>query len=142
MVLGPGSLFTSVISNLLVKDIAAAILRTKAKRVYVCNIMTQPGQTDGFDAADHVRAIIKYLGGSGLDCVLLNNTVPTQAILDRYGKEGAQLVVPGEVDNLGVEIVRADLVEDLDNKRVLWEKQDLLRHNPDKLAEWIVKQRD
>jgi len=142
IVLGPGSLFTSVISNLLVRDIAGAIRRSKAKKIYICNIVTQPGQTDGFDAADHVRAIIKYLGGSGLDCVLLNSTLPSQAILDRYGKEGAQLVPPGDVDELGVEIVRADLVEDLDNKRVLWEKQDLLRHDPDKLAEWIVKQRD
>ena len=139
--LGPGSLFTSVISNLLVRDIANAIVRSKAKKVYVCNIVTQPGQTDGFDAADHVRAIQKYLGGP-IDCVLLNGTVPPAAIIERYEKDGAQLVVPGDVDKLGVEVVRADLVEDLDNKRVLWEKQDLLRHDPEKLADWIIKLSD
>jgi len=141
IVLGPGSLFTSVISNLLVRDIANAIVRSKAKKVYICNIATQPGQTDRFDAADHVRAIQKYLGGP-LDAVLLNDTVLPRSILERYEKDGAELVVPGDVDSLGVEVVRADLVENLDAKRVLWEKQDLLRHDPEKLAEWIVKMAD
>ena len=137
IVLGPGSLFTSVISNLLVRDITQAIQRSRAMRVYLCNIVTQPGQTDGFDAADHVRAILKYLGG-GLDCVLLNNTIPPREILDRYEQEGARIVMPGDVDSLGVRVVKADLVEDIDNRRVLWEKQDLLRHDPEKLAEHII----
>jgi len=141
IVLGPGSLFTSVISNLLVRDISNAILRSKAKKVYICNIVTQPGQTDNFDAADHVRAITKYLGGP-IDCVLLNDKVLPPALLDRYEKEGARLVVPGEIASLGVDIVRADLVENLESKRVLWEKQDLLRHDPDKLAECIIKLSD
>lgn len=142
VVLGPGSLFTSVISNLLVKDIAAAICRTKAKRLYVCNMVTQPGQTDGFDAADHVRAIMKYLGGGGLDCVLLNDALPSNETLQRYAEEGAEIVVSGDVDDLGVEVIRTDLVEDLDHKRVLWEKQDLLRHDPSKLSDCIIKLSD
>jgi len=142
VVLGPGSLYTSVISNLLVKDVANAILHTNAKRVYVCNIVTQPGQTDGFTAGDHVRTILKYLGEGSLDYVLLNNIVPPEDMLERYAKEGAELVVPGDVDSLGVKVVRADLVEDLEHKRVLWEKQDLLRHDPEKLAEWIIKLSD
>ncbi|NQT19422.1 MAG: uridine diphosphate-N-acetylglucosamine-binding protein YvcK [Planctomycetes bacterium] len=139
VVLGPGSLFTSVISNLLVKDIAAAIRHTKAKSLYVCNIVTQPGQTDGFDAADHVRAIFKYIGDGGVDYVLLNDNIPSDEILQRYADEGAELVVPGDVDGLGVQIIRADLVEDIQNKRALWEKQDLLRHDPAKLADAIIK---
>jgi 2-phospho-L-lactate transferase/gluconeogenesis factor (CofD/UPF0052 family) len=104
--------------------------------------MTQPGQTDGFDAADHLRAVLKYLGGSGIDCVLLNNTIPPKEILERYRQEGAELVVPGDIDSLGVDVVRADLVEDLEAERVLWEKQDLLRHDPAKLAEQIIKLSD
>ena len=142
IVLGPGSLFTSVVSNLLVKDIANAITRSKAKRVYVCNIMTQMGQTDGFDAADHVRAILKYVGEGGLDCVLLNDTFPSKDVLERYEKEGAEVVVPGDIDSLGLEIVRTDLVENTENKRALWEKQDFLRHDPEKLAECIIKLSD
>jgi len=142
VVLGPGSLFTSVISNILVKDIANAILRTKAKRVYVCNIVTQPGQTDGFDAADHVRTVLKYLGEGGIDCVLLNGTLPPKEMLERYAKESAALVGPGDVDSLGIEVVRADLFENMENKRALWEKQDLLRHDPEKLAECIMKLSD
>jgi len=138
IVIGPGSLYTSVISNLLVPALPQAIRSSKAKKVYVCNIVTQPGQTDGYTCADHIGAIERYLGERVLDAVLVNSNVPPPNILDRYRSEGADLVrVDDKIANHRVRIVLDDLVEDLDQRRILWEKQDLLRHDPEKLAELI-----
>ena len=138
IVIGPGSLYTSVISNLLVPAIPEAIRSSKARKVYVCNIVTQPGQTNGYGCADHLAAVERYLGEGVLDGVLVNSNVPPQAILDRYHEEGAELVRVGDgISGHRVQIILDDLVENLDHKRILWEKQDLLRHDPDKLAALI-----
>ncbi|MBM4046243.1 MAG: uridine diphosphate-N-acetylglucosamine-binding protein YvcK [Planctomycetes bacterium] len=140
IVLGPGSLYTSVISNLLVRGIPEAIRRSKAKKVYVCNIVTQPGQTDGYTAADHVKAITRYLGDGILDCAIVNRHVPKEEVMKRYRSESAEIAsVTSALDALGVPVREADLVEDLDQGRVLWEKQDLLRHDPDKLGDAICR---
>ena len=142
IILGPGSLFTSVITNLLVGGITRAIRSSNARVIYVCNIVTQPGQTDGFSAADHVRALQKYLGDGVLDYVLLNNAVPPPEILKRYEAAGAGLIVPdAEVRQMGPQVVENDLVEDITAGRMLWEKQDLLRHDPEKLAHIIMELR-
>lgn len=142
IVIGPGSLYTSVITNLLVKGITRAIRKSNARVIYICNIVTQPGQTDGYTAADHVRAIQRYLGDGSPDYVLVNNKVPPDEILARYKEAGADLLLPDEdLRNLGPQIIEADLCEDLSQERVLWEKQDLLRHDPDKLARLIVELR-
>jgi len=140
IVLGPGSLFTSVITNLLVPGIRDALAQSHARKFYVCNIMTQPGQTDGFKASDHVLAIQSYLGENVLDGVLVNSSVPRQEVMESYYREGAQLVEtdPG-LHELGVPVYEADLVEEPDGKRVLWEKQDFLRHHPDKVADAICR---
>ena len=74
-----------------------------------------------------------------LDAVLVNNRMPDRAILDRYKKEGAQLVTAdAAVHEMGIRVIDADLVERMDQQRVLWEKQDLLRHDPEKLAQLII----
>ncbi len=141
MVIGPGSLYTSVISNLLVEGIADAIRLSKATIVYVCNIVTQPGQTDGYSASDHVKALMEHVGSDVLDFVLVNNKVPPPHIREAYVHEGAEMVeVDEELHKLGVRVIEADLLENLQEarKRVLWEKQDLLRHDPVKLARTIV----
>ena len=110
--------------------------------IYICNIVTQPGQTDGYTAADHVRAVQKYLGDGALDYVLVNNHVPPHGDPARYEEAGAHLVLPDDdLRALGPQIIEADLVEDLTQERVLWEKQDLLRHDPDKLARIIMELR-
>lgn len=138
IVIGPGSLYTSVISNLLVPAIPEAIAASKAKKVYVCNIVTQPGQTDGYSCADHIDAIERYLGQGVLNAVLVNSNVPPAAILERYRAEGADLVrIDDRLASRRVQIILDDLVENLDHRRILWEKQDLLRHDPEKLAEMI-----
>ncbi len=138
IVLGPGSLFTSIISNVLVKGIAQAIKRSPAKKVYICNIVTQPGQTDGFDANKHVATIEKYLGEGVLDYVILNSGRPPDSILKRYEGDGAALVKADEYSG-GVKAVVEDVMEDISEKRILWEKQDLIRHDPDKLARVLIE---
>ncbi len=138
VVLGPGSLYTSIISNLLIGGIAQAIRQSPAKKVYVCNIVTQPGQTDGFDATDHVAAIQKYLGEGVLDFVIINSSQPPAAILKRYEEDGAELV-RHEGYSGHVTPVFEDIMENLKGKRILWEKQDLIRHHPDKLARVLIE---
>ena len=140
VVLGPGSLYTSVCANLLVPGIARAIRRTRARRVYVCNVMTQPGQTDSYSASDHVRAILEYLDGA-LDAVIVNAAQPPDGSLERYAAQGAQLVrIDPPLYELGPDIVEADVVENGAHRPVPWEKQDLLRHNPQQVANALIKQ--
>ena len=138
IVIGPGSLYTSVVANLLVPAVPEAIRSSAARKVYVCNIVTQPGQTDGYSVADHIDAVARYLGDGVLDGVLCNSNVPPESLLDRYREEGADLVrVDADISHHRVQIILDDLVENLDQRRILWEKQDFLRHDPDKLAELI-----
>ena len=140
IVIGPGSLYTSVISNLLVGGIKAALQRTKAVKIYLCNIVTQPGQTDNYTASDHIKAIIKYLGEGILDYVLVNNNFPREEIIEKYRKEDADIVALDEnleKNNVAIEVT--DLIENIEQKRVLWEKQDLIRHDPEKLADSICR---
>jgi uncharacterized cofD-like protein len=76
IVLGPGSLFTSILPNLLVRGVAEAIRRSQAAKVYVCNVATQRGETEGFDVADHVQAIERQVGAGLFDCILVNDEFP------------------------------------------------------------------
>jgi uncharacterized cofD-like protein len=140
IVIGPGSLYTSVISNLLVGGIKNALQSTKAVKIYLCNIVTQPGQTDNYTASDHIKAVIKYLGEGILDYVLVNNNFPREEIIEKYRKEDADIVALDEnleKNNVTVEVT--DLIENIEQKRVLWEKQDLIRHDPEKLADSICR---
>jgi len=140
VVIGPGSLFTSVIPNLLVPGIRDALSRSTALKVYVSNVVTQPGQTDGLSGRDHLRALLDHMDEGVLDCAVFNSEIPESAILDRYRADGADIVTAGAAAReLGVRIVEANLIEDLEEKRVLWEKQDLLRHHPDKLADAVCR---
>lgn len=95
IVLGPGSVFTSIIPNLLVCHIPEAIRRAKAKKVYVCNVMTQPGETDGFSAYDHIKAIEMHARQRIFDYVLVNTGFPSAGLSEKYRKVGSVLV---EVD--------------------------------------------
>lgn len=84
LVIGPGDLYTSVIANLLVAGVAEAIKESPAKKIYVCNLMTKPGETSGLTAEDHIREIVKYLKGDCLDYCLLSNTVLSGKALADY----------------------------------------------------------
>ncbi len=140
VVIGPGSLYTSIISNLLVGGMKEALKNTKAVKIYICNIVTQPGQTDNYTASDCVKAIIKYLGEGVLDYVLVNNNFPNDDILEKYRSEGAEIIViDKDLAKTNVKAEVTDLIENIEQKRVLWEKQDLIRHDPEKLADSICR---
>ena len=89
--MGPGSLYTSIIPNLLVNGVVDAIEKSKAPKVYICNIMTQPGETDDFTAADHLKTLINYGGKKCVDYVIANNGTIPDDIKERYLKEGSKL---------------------------------------------------
>ncbi|MBM7624205.1 gluconeogenesis factor YvcK family protein [Sporohalobacter salinus] len=131
VVLGPGSLYTSVIPNLLVSDISKAIKESEALKIYNCNIMTQPGETTDYTAADHVQALYDHVGSEIVDYVLVNNEEIPAELLAKYEEEGAK---PVEVDFKELESLDINLVE-----APLLNKEDLVRHNPHKLAEVIIK---
>jgi len=131
IVLGPGSLFTSVIPNLLVPKIADALRATDALRVYVCNVMTQPGETDGFTASDHVRAIEAHAGGRVFDYVLVNNATPAPELMERYHASGQQLVVADidRIRQMGYKVIAGNFIS----------QSDYVRHDPVRLAEAILR---
>src|SRR6056297_1237327 len=131
IVIGPGSLYTSILPNLLVKGIAAEIKKSNALKLYVCNVMTQPGETDNYTAADHAKAIIDHCGKGVFDYIILNNQQGTEELRQKYEAEGAY---PVEIDHqrlkeLGVSIVEEDLLK----------KNSYLRHDPEELAKLIYK---
>jgi uncharacterized cofD-like protein len=95
IVFGPGSVFTSIIPNLLVDGVVAAVMRSSAVKIYVCNVMTQPGETDCFKASDHIRAIVQHAGGRKLFThVLVNKMRPAADVLAKYEKYGQKFVEP------------------------------------------------
>jgi uncharacterized cofD-like protein len=112
IVLGPGSLYTSIIPNLLVKDIATHIAESDAIKVYVCNVMTQPGETDGYSVCDHIKALTAHSSEHILDyCIVNNGEVPEQ-VLKRYSGENALLVANDRknIESLGYRVVEEDFI--------------------------------
>ena len=124
IVLGPGSLYTSIMPNL-AREIEAA----NATKIYVCNVMTQPGETDGYTASAHVRALTSGAGANLCDVVIVNDELPRK-LRDVYAEEG-QLPVRIDEDQLqalGVRVVRANVISETDT----------VRHDPDRLADVVV----
>jgi uncharacterized cofD-like protein len=140
IIIGPGSLMSSVLPNIINKDINKALKETKAKIVYVCNIMTQPGQTEGFTASNHVKFLMKYLGAGVIDYMIINNEIPPNKVLKQYEDDNSFMVENDldEIRRLGIKPIVADLVEDLVERKVLWSKVSLLRHDSNKIAETIM----
>jgi len=104
IVLGPGSLYTSVLPNLLVSGLRDEIARAKAPCVYVCNIMTEPGETDNYTVADHLRVIMEHAGEDLVDAVLAAKEQIPKHVLERYWAEGADIVRgnAASVEKMGV----------------------------------------
>lgn len=130
LIFGPGSLYTSVIPNLLVKGIRDAVINSKAVKIYICNVMTQPGETDFFGAYEHVRALIDHVGVQLLDFVIVNDQEVTGEQLLQYNAEGSTPVTPDieKIRNLGITVVPARLIS----------KDDLVRHDPRKLSRVLI----
>jgi len=131
IILGPGSLYTSIIPNLLVNGIVKAINKSRAITLYVCNVMTQPGETDGYTASDHIQALKKHAPGIRIDYCLVNDTVPSHTILKKYKLEGADPVKTDviKIEEMGVKPITAALLDEI----------NLVRHDPEKLANRIMK---
>lgn len=144
IVLGPGDLYTSILSNLVIDGVSQAITKSKAKKVFVINLMTKFGQTSGFSASDFLFELYKYLNGGIIQTVLISKPLKMKKeILKRYQEEKAELVS----DDLDIsnpqprpQIVRTDLVSN-----VIYEKpksdalvRSLIRHDPDKLAKALM----
>jgi uncharacterized cofD-like protein len=137
IILGPGSLFTSILPNLLVPEIAAAIKASRAPKIYVCNVMTQPGETGGFTATDHVRALVHHIGPNVITHVLVNSGKVPAEILERYHKTGADRVAfnADELEMLGVRAIKGNFMEITDRAGA----KHVVGHNPQKLAQTIFR---
>ncbi len=132
IIFGPGSVYTSVIPNLLVEGITDAVKSSKAIKIYVCNVMTQPGETDNFTASDHLRVIAEHAPGKRLfDYALVNKEPPGHEILERYEKYGQRFVTPD------VETIRAMGYTPLAVNLI--SQTDIVRHDPARLAEAIYR---
>src|SRR3989441_7166535 len=142
--LGPGSLYTTVCACLLVPDIARAIANADGLVVYVANTTRQPGQTDTLTLSDHVRAAQDYLGGSGLDAVLVNDDPPPDHFRDHYAERGLVYLQPtaaepAPVPELGGRPVAAPIIDKWSGPRELWLKQDTIRHDPERVATALMR---
>ena len=113
ILLSMGSLYTSIMPHLICQDVVNAIRNSKAKVMYVCNAMTQPGETDNFGVSDHVKTLEKYLGKNTIDSVIVSNTVLPQEILDKYAREEEKDLVKIDYDNISkgnYEVLEDDLL--------------------------------
>lgn len=131
IILGPGSLYTSIIPNLLIKELNEAVVSSGAIKVYVCNVMTQPGETDGYSASDHVKALVSHSHPRILGyCIVNTGEIPGE-ILQRYAQQNSYLVINDrkKIENMGYRVVEDDFAI---------VKEDVIRHDPVKLAKIIL----
>jgi len=131
VVLGPGSLYTSIIPNLLIPEVRAALKETRGLVVYVCNVMTQPGETDGYTAADHLDALDRH-GISGLiDVVLVNDAAVSADLVANYQRSGARPVIVDEdrLREAGVKVTHAQVAAE----------SNVVRHDSERLAQALIR---
>jgi uncharacterized cofD-like protein len=130
ILLGPGSLYTSIIPNLLIPGIRQAINKSRVRTVLLLNLMTQPGETDGMSGLDHLKAVERFSGRGLVDAVLVNAAPIPDPLLEHYAETGSEpvRVDRAAVEALGIEIVEADLLAD----------GDFIRHDPGKLAAAVL----
>ncbi|MBI4652024.1 YvcK family protein [Candidatus Desantisbacteria bacterium] len=130
IILAPGSLYTSLLPNLIIKDISERIIKSSALKIYICNIMTQPGETNDFKASDHAKVILNHTGRNIFKYILLNNTSIKEEVRTRYKELNAEAVFPDieELKKIGIKVIQEDLLL----------KGNLVRHDPMKIAKAIV----
>lgn len=131
IVMGPGSLYTSIIPNLLVKDIVENIKKSDAIKIYICNIMTQPGETDNFSVSDHIKVLQKYGGKHIVDCVIANRGDIPKDVKEKYLGDSSELVELDrkELKSLGVEPIEATLAKT---------EKAYVKHDTEYLSEVLV----
>lgn len=131
IILGPGSLYTSVIPNLIIKGMSEAIARSKAFKIYICNVMTQSGETDDYSAGDHVKALIDHSNNDVIDACLINDAQAPVEALSRYQAEGSFPVTADveKIREMGYKVVTVDLLG----------VTDYVRHDSRKLNHALIK---
>ena len=131
IILGPGSLYTSIMPNLLVNGVAEELRKSRALKIYICNVMTQPGETDGYTASMHAEAIIKHAGRGAIDFMLVNSAPISDELREKYAAEGTLPVAVDEasINALGIGFVAADIIS----------QSDAVRHDPDKLSRNVMR---
>jgi uncharacterized cofD-like protein len=130
--LGPGSLYTSLVPNLLVREVVQTIRASSATKIYIQNIMTQPGETDHYSVAEHITALTDHCDGHLLfPNLILNSAVPSGDLLKRYEAEGAKLIRFNREDlaSMGLRIMERDVLAE----------DRVIRHDPDRLARAVLE---
>lgn len=140
ILIGPGDLYTSIIPNLLVEGVSPAIKKSKAKKIYVLNLMTKFGQTTSYKAKEHIKVLEEYLGSGVLDYVLVNKTIPKKRVLSWYEEYGEHPVEDNLSNNGKYKIVRKDLIKDIVIKKSESDelRRSIIRHDSTKLAQSIM----
>ena len=131
IILSMGSLYTSVMPHIICEDVVEAIKKSKAKVMYICNAMTQPGETDGFGVSDHINVLEQYLGKDAIDVVIASNTKISEEMLEKYETEEQKGQVPIDYKNIvksKYELIEEDLLTTVDGT---------LKHNSLKLSSVI-----
>jgi uncharacterized cofD-like protein len=130
---GPGSLYTSILPPLLVRGVVDAIAATSAIKIFICNLMTQPGETDGLTARRHLEIVREYAAALNFDHLIVNDRPISEAQADLYMRDGAeQIGVHGSIDSAVIEgatVVQANLLDE----------GLLVRHHPGRLAEKVLE---
>ncbi|MBF0522619.1 MAG: YvcK family protein [Candidatus Omnitrophica bacterium] len=131
IILGPGSLYTSIIPNLLIKGMSEAIAKANAFKIYICNVMTQRGETDGYSASEHLKVIIEHSNKHVVDACLINNAIPPEDALGRYKAEKSYPVKADieKIEGMGYEVVATDLLG----------VTDYVRHDSTKLNASLIR---
>ena len=131
IIMGPGSLYTSIIPNLVISNVSEKIRESKAKKIYVCNVMTQHGETDNYSVCDHIVAINKHVEENIFDLVIANSREFDDSILSKYHKEKQEPVKIDheKIEALGIKLIKNNDVGIVDNNTI--------RHNADKVSELI-----
>ena len=130
IILGPGSLYTSVIPNLLIKEIREAILASSALKIYISNVMTQPGETDGYSAYEHIKAITEHSSPRIIDYCVINSRLISQELREKYQQDNS-FPVSVDLDKIrhaGYRVIEGDLINAL----------DYVRHDSGKLAKIVM----
>lgn len=131
LIFGPGSLYTSIIPNLLVDGIVDAVRASNARKVYICNVMTQDGETENYTATDHIKALFDHSYDGLFDTCIANNAEISRELIKKYAAEGAEPMPINEEDfeKMGIKLILKPLIS---------ENTPLARHDPARLAEVIM----
>jgi uncharacterized cofD-like protein len=127
--IGPGSLYTSILPNLLVSSVPNVIAESRAMKIFIANLMTQPGETDGYDLQQHLDTIKKYAPQIQFDCVIANSRRIKDEQAEIYAADGAYQITPEQFDDMGVPIVLSDLLD----------QGEMVRHNSALLAQTVLE---